>query len=131
MTRNLGKKRLSAGEMEVLQLLWDRGELTLSEAHQAMDRKLGYTTVQTRLNRLVEKGLVARSEERPARYSAAVGRQQVSAGHLDLLIERVTAGKVVPLVAQLIRDRTLSPDEIHELKQLIDEAEASQQEGSP
>ena len=45
-----------------------------------MDRPLGYTTVQTRLNRLVAKGVVARSNDRPARYRAAVRPDEVSAG---------------------------------------------------
>ena len=115
--------RLSAGEMEILQMLWDGGPVTLSEAQSALRRPIGYTTMQTRLNRLVEKGLVARTTDRPARYQAAVQAADVTAGHLDLLIERVSGGSVVPLVAHLVRDRTLSAAEIAELKQLIAEAE--------
>jgi Penicillinase repressor len=39
---------------------------------------VSYPTMQTRLNRLVEKGLVSRSEDRPARYRAAASRDQIS-----------------------------------------------------
>ena len=42
------------------------------EAHQALGRPIGYTTMQTRLNRLVVKGVVTRLEERPARYAAVL-----------------------------------------------------------
>jgi predicted transcriptional regulator len=115
--------RLSPGEMEILQMLWKRGPVSLSEAQAGLARQIGYTTVQTRLNRLVDKGVVKRSTDRPARYAAAVAPQEVSARHLDLLIERVTGGDVVPLVAHLVRDRALSPDEIAQLKQLIAQAE--------
>jgi predicted transcriptional regulator len=115
--------RLSAGEMEILQMLWRSGPVSLSEAQAGLDRQIGYTTMQTRLNRLVDKGVVSRSAERPARYSAAVDPAQVSAGHLDLLLERVSGGSVVPLVAHLVRDRSLSNAEIAELKQLIAQAE--------
>ncbi len=115
--------RLSPGEMEILQMLWRRGPVTLSEAQTGLDREIGYTTMQTRLNRLVEKGLVSRTADRPAHYAAAVQARDVSAGHLDLLVERVTGGSVVPLVAHLVRDRALSPAEIVELKKLIAEAE--------
>jgi hypothetical protein len=38
-------------------------------------------------------------------------------------MERVSEGSVVPLVAHLVRDRTLSAAEIAELKLLIAEAE--------
>lgn len=117
------KPRLSAGEMEILQMLWRRGPVTLSEAQAGLEREIGYTTMQTRLNRLVDKGLVKRTADRPAQYAAAVKAQDVSAGHLDLLVERVTGGSVVPLVAHLVRDRALSAAEIAELKQLIAAAE--------
>ena len=79
--------------------------------------------MQTRLNRLVEKGVVTRSIERPARYAAAVAPEEVSARHLDLLLERVSGGNIVPLVAHLVRDRALSSADIAELKQLIQEAD--------
>jgi len=114
---------VSAGEMEILQVLWRTGAVTLSGAHRALGREIGYTTVQTRLNRLVEKGLARRSTNRPARYSAAVSQREISAGQLDLLLERVSGGSIVPLVAHLVEDRSLSPAEIDELKQLISEAE--------
>ena len=119
--------RLAAGELEIVQILWREGEVTLSEAQRAMDRPIGYTTVQTRLNRLVAKGVVARSEQRPARYRAIVDPEDVSARHLDLLLERVCEGSVVPLMAHLMRRRGLSPEEIAELKRLIAQTEQSAQ----
>lgn len=115
--------RLSAGEMEILQMLWRAGAVTLAEAQAALARPIGYTTMQTRLNRLVDKRVVTRTADRPARYSAAVAPDDVSAGHIELLLERVSGGSVVPLVAHLVRDRDLSADEINELKQLIAEVE--------
>jgi hypothetical protein len=43
----------------------------------------------------------------------------------------VNAGRVVPLVAHLVRDRELSAAEITELKQLIEEAERHSRGRSP
>jgi len=117
------RARLSDGELEILQMLWDRGPVTLSEAQAGLGREIGYTTMQTRLNRLVDKRLVRRSGDRPARYESAIDPAEVSAGHLELLVERTGGGSVVPLVAHLVRDWTLSPEEIAELKKLIAEAE--------
>ena len=116
-------QKLSPGEMELMSLLWERGPLTLSAAHESLGRPIGYTTVQTRLNRLVEKGLVNRSPQRPAQYEAHVRPQQVSAGHLNDLVDRVAGGSVVPLVAHLVGDRRFTPAEIAELKELIRAAE--------
>ena len=123
-------RRLAAGEIEILEMLWQRQPVSIAEAHAALGQRVGYTTVQTRLNRLVEKGIVSRSAERPARYSAAIAPADVSRRDLDVLVDRVNAGRVVPLVAQLVRDRTLSAAEIVELKQLIDEAERKCRSGS-
>ncbi len=118
---------LGAGEMEMLQVLWSEGGVTISEAQRALDRPVGYTTVQTRLNRLVAKGVVRRTDKRPANYYAAVAPEEVSARHLDLLLKRVSQGQVVPLVTHLVKDRRLSLDEIEKLKQLLAEAERDSQ----
>ncbi|REK05496.1 MAG: BlaI/MecI/CopY family transcriptional regulator [Planctomycetota bacterium] len=127
--RRLGP-RLSPGEMEILEMLWRVGPVTLSKAQAGLARKVGYTTIQTRLNRLVDKKLVARSSERPAHYTALVEPEEVSAGHLQMLVERISGGSVVPLVAHLVRDWKLSPEEIAELKQLIADAERQSKSSS-
>jgi predicted transcriptional regulator len=123
MAKTGESRRLSAGELEMLQMLWRDGPVTLSEAQRGLRRTIGYTTVQTRLNRLVEKGVVARTSQRPAKYRAAVARDDVSAGHLNLLLERVSGGSIIPLVAHLMRGRRLSPEEILALRKLISESE--------
>jgi predicted transcriptional regulator len=119
--------RLTAGEMEIMDMLWARGAVALSEAHQtlAAKRPIGYTTVQTRLNRLVDKGVVTRTSRRPAQYAAAVPPDAVGARHLDVLLEKIAGFRIVPLVAHLIRDRRLTGEEIAELKRLIAEVERS------
>jgi BlaI family transcriptional regulator, penicillinase repressor len=122
MAHNQSRPRLSAGEMRLMALLWDRGPLTLSEVHEAHDRDVGQTTVQNQLARLLVKGVVSKSEDRPAKYIACVERHQISEGFLDLLVETVGQGKILPLVAQLVSRAKLSPDDVAELQRLIDGA---------
>ena len=124
MNRGKPGVRPSSPEMELLGLLWSHGPSTIAEVHEKFG-KAAYTTVQTRLNRLVDKKLAERSSDRPAKYRAAVAREQVSAGHLGLLLERLSGGRIVPLVAQLVADRKLTSEEIVELKELIAAAEKS------
>lgn len=123
MPKKLRPRRVSAGELDLLEILWTKGEVTLSEAHEAMGPDIGYTTVQTRLNRLVDKKLARRSTRRPARYSAAVTQDEIRAGQFDLFWKRLSGGSVIPLVAHLVEDRSLDRKEIEQLKKLIDEAE--------
>lgn len=115
--------RLSAAELELLQMLWRAGGVTILEAQQALGLPIGYTTVQTRLNRLTKKGIAAKSKERPAKYSAAVTPDEVGCSDLDLLVERVSNGQVAPLVAHLVNRESISHEELTELKQLVTDAE--------
>ena len=127
MAKKKRNERFTAAEMELLKLLWDYQSLTLAEAHQAMldaGATLGYTTVQTRLERLVEKGVVGKSSTRPASYKALVDPSDVSGPMLDLLRERVSG--IVPMVAHLLQDSSLTSEELKEMKRLIVEAEKRQ-----
>lgn len=123
MKKGRKRLRLAAGEIEILEMLWREKTATISQAHKALDREVGYTTVQTRLNRLVEKGLVKKSGSHPANYKADIKPEEVSQQDLDVLVKSVSGGHVVPLVAHLVKDRKLTDDEIRELKQLIRDAE--------
>ncbi len=125
-----GTGRVSSGEMEILRMLWTHAGVGLAEAQNSLGRPIGYTTIQTRLNRMVDKGLVTRSSQRPATYRAAIKPEKVSASFLDLLLEHVSGGNVVPLVAHLMKKRSLSAKDIAELKLLIAEAERRCHENS-
>ena len=123
----MGKKkavlRLGAGELEFLEMLWREDGVTILEAQQALGLPISYSTVQTRLNRLVKKGVAQKSSERPARYRAAISPDAVRRDDLDLLVHRVSQGDVVPLVAHLVGGHPLSRRELDEIKQLIRDAE--------
>jgi BlaI family transcriptional regulator, penicillinase repressor len=131
MTIRRKQTRLASGEIELLEMLWRIRSATLAEAHEAMPRKLGYTTVQTRLNRLVDKGLAKKAGSHPAKYEAVIQPEQVCRGDLDVLVTRVTAGRIVPLVAHLVQDREFTDAELGELRQLIDDAERAHRKAKP
>lgn len=126
MPRRNKTVRLSAGEMELMSLLWDVGPVSITTAHQRFGdygEPVSYPTMQTRLNRLVEKKLARKSTGRPALYAAVVEPGQVMAGHLDQLLDKLTGRSVAPLVSHLISERPLTAEEIIELKRLLAEAE--------
>lgn len=116
------------GELELLNLLWEHGALSLSEVHERVGRDVGYTTVQTRLNRLVDKGWVekAKAGRQPTHFSAVIEPDAVRETQLDHFVEKVSQGSVVPLVAHLVQGASLTPSELTELKKLIRDAERRQ-----
>ena len=127
----MGKKktpRLGTGELEILEMLWREGAVNLSQSHEALGKPIGYTTVQTRLNRMVAKGVVKKSKDRPALYSAGVTREQVNRHDLELLVKQVNNGKFIPLISHLVNDRSLTQEEIDELKSLVADAEKKSSE---
>ena len=123
---NMAKKkipRLGIGELEVLKMLWRDGPATLSQAHESLGKPIGYTTVQTRLNRLVNKGIVRKSADRPTQYSAGVTQDQINRNDLETLVDKVNDGKFIPLISHLVSDRRLTANEIDQLKEIIADAE--------
>ena len=124
-------KRPSRGDMELLSLLWEHGPVSLSEAHAQLPEGVAYTTVQTRLNRMVDKGLASREKvgRQPLKYRAAIQPEEISASQLDTLVERVAGGSVLPLVAQLVQKKAFTSSELATLRKLVREAERRSLEG--
>jgi BlaI family penicillinase repressor len=119
---NNANRRLTRGDLQILQMLWREQRVTIAGAHQALAQPIGYSTVQTRLNRLVGKGLVRKTKETPTRYEAAIQPQDVVESELRTLVQEVSGG-LVPLVAQLFREHQPSAMELDEIRQLIRQAE--------
>jgi predicted transcriptional regulator len=117
-----GSRRLTRGDLQILQMLWREERVTIAGAHQALALPISYSTVQTRLNRLVEKGLVRKTRETPTRYEAAIRPADVVESELRTLVQDVSGG-VVPLVAQLFREHQPSATELDEIRALILQAE--------
>ena len=113
--------RLAPGELEILELLWMQGSVNLNQTVQwfrERGRNLALTTVHTRLNRLVDKGIVRRSADHPAAYEAAISRTQVSGRYCELF-EMFCGQNLVPLMSHLAEKREFTKEEIAFLEQLV------------
>lgn len=113
--------KLAPGELEILEMLWSEGRVNLSKTRQwfvARGRNLALTTLHTRLNRLVDKGLIRRVAENPAAYEAAIKRESVSGRYFELF-EEFCGQNLVPFMSHLAEKREFSPEEIAFLEKLI------------
>jgi len=113
--------KLAPGEMEILELLWTQGSVNLAQTVQwfrERGRHLALTTVHTRLNRLVDKGIVRRASENPATYQAAITREQVSGRYFELF-EMFCGQNLVPLMAHLAEKRDFTKEEIEFLEKIV------------
>ena len=64
-------------EITVMEILWARGESSVHDVAQKVDRPLAYTTVMTTLDRLYKKGLLdRRKSERAFLYAPRFSRAE-------------------------------------------------------
>ena len=99
---------LSKGEMEVARALWDLKQATVREVFETFpeSRGIDFTTVQTYLRRLEQKGYIkARLEGRTRVYSPRIKPRTVIRETVDDLVDRLFAGEAFPLMQHLIEDR--------------------------
>ncbi len=117
--------KLAPGEFELLEILWNHGPATVTQVHQELlgkGRKVAYPTVQTRLNRLVDKNLLRRDGHYPALYDAAAKRKDVCGPYYDK-IESFCGDNIAPLMLHLAEKRDFQPSEIEALKKILEKYE--------
>lgn len=100
--------QLSKFELQVMSVLWRGGELSVREVHEALSKDSAYTTVQTILQRLEQKGAVRRTRKvgNALLFEAAITRKSVYRRLIDELLALV--GGSQPLLAHLVDSGKLS-----------------------
>ena len=120
------KEKLTPRELAIMQVVWDRGEATVRDVHEALsrERKVAYTTVMTLMNILATKGhLARRQDDRAYVYSPARPRQQVVGRLVRDFVDRVFSGSAQPLLLHLVKHEKLTSAERAELKRIIETLE--------
>ena len=124
MPRRIRKHRLTELQLDIMRVLWQRGEASVAELQQDLGRKdeLAYTTVATLLRRLEGRGLVRhRTEDRLFIYRAAVTADDVCTSMTDEIIEQLFEGSLANLVDHFLTTRDVSAEELRRLERLIAE----------
>jgi predicted transcriptional regulator len=122
--------RLGALEREVMDVVWEAGEINVRAACELLESSVAYTTVMTTMDRLFKKRLLARRKVgRAFLYSAAATRNEMEGAVATELVQSLLARHVnepLPLLSSLVdavsdRDRALLDD----LERLIREKRRS------
>ena len=112
-------------ELDILQILWERERSSVREVHQILHERegLSFTSVQTMLQIMFDKRLVARElEGRTYVYWSLVTREQAQRTLLEDLLERAFAGSAKALVSRALDVRPATRDELDEIQELIEKA---------
>jgi predicted transcriptional regulator len=118
--KHKGKDREKAGvltklELRVMQAVWRVGGGTVGVVQEEMGGKLAYTTVQTMLNILMDKGKLRRHRAgRAFVYTAAESEAKARKEALRDLIERMFGGRSDELVMALLKSKEISVKKLGE-----------------
>lgn len=116
----------TASELEILQILWERGPSTVREVHEALSEKrpIGYTSVLKLMQIMTVKGTVRRNEEQRAHVYEAVQPAEKTKRQLALdVLQRVFDGSASELMMHALAGHKASKEELEELRRLLNEYE--------
>jgi predicted transcriptional regulator len=127
------KKQPTDAELLILQVLWKNGPCTVRDIHEHISQihNTGYTTVLKTLQIMTDKGLVKRDTSRRAHVYAARGTEEQTQGRLlGDLVERVYRGSAGKLVLQALSSKRATPEEIAEIRRLLDQISGDDKNGN-
>lgn len=118
-------KELTERELQVMQVFWNGGEATATEARDrlaAAGLDLAYVTVANLIRTVLEKGFLEQTnEERPYSYRAARTFEEVSHSLVGDLLRRVFQGSREQLLLNVLKRRRLTAKERAFLREILEE----------
>ena len=113
--------RFTPGELKVMRLLWEHGELKPGELQERFPEPIKNPALRSYLTTLLEKGHVTRRRVGKAYYYKAATRSRSAfRTMLGELVDAYCGGSVQALVMNIIKSERLSEEELLELKRLAD-----------
>ncbi len=107
-------------ELEVMTVLWEIGDGTVTEVRERLPADLAYTTVLTILRKLETKGLVRHKVEGKAhRYIPRVAQKNARRTVLGRLIDKLFDGSPEQLLAHLVDDHDLTPAQVKRMRERL------------
>ena len=113
-------------ELEILEALWALGEASVRDVHAELSREenVSFTSVQTMLSVMFEKGWASRRlENRGYLYKAAVNKEDVQRTLVADLLERAFDGSAKRLMSRALDVKPLAEQELDEIRRLLHDAE--------
>jgi BlaI family penicillinase repressor len=116
------RKRLGKLELQVMKLIWDKGEATVRDVWEKLypERGLAYTTVATVMRKLESKGFLKHDEkDRTYIYRPLADQGKISQGMLREMIDGLFDGSAAKLVTTLIQGEHLTERDLNQIQRII------------
>jgi predicted transcriptional regulator len=124
--KNLKLNKPTESEMEILQVLWEKGPSTVREIHDILShtKETGYTTTLKLMQIMNEKGLLNRNDDSKSHiYNSAVKKESIQKQAVNKMINGLFKGSPAKLVMHALGNHRASKEEILEIKKYLDEME--------
>jgi predicted transcriptional regulator len=126
-----GADVLTPAQLELMNLVWEHGELTVSEVRRLLGKRrpVARTTVLTLLGRLEDRGWLAhRAEGRTFRYRALRSRKTSVGAILRRLRDTVFGGSTEGAVAALLEEG-VTREEVRRIRRRLAGIERQEERG--
>lgn len=117
-------------EMEILQILWERGPASVKAVHEQMggDSQNGYTTILKLMQIMFEKGLVTRQKSgKQHHYKAVISLEDTRQQMVGKMIDTVFKGSAAQLALSALGHGKSTREELDEIRKYLADLEKKQQ----
>jgi len=125
-SQNMSKFKPTDAEIEILQLLWEKGPSSVRDINDSLNAKrdVGYTTTLKLMQIMNEKGIVKRDTAARSHIYKAVAKENDTKNNLISDFVKVAFnGSAMSMVMQALGNTSSSQGELDELKSLISKLE--------
>jgi predicted transcriptional regulator len=112
---------LTKRELDIMGVLWDRGEATVTEVRDRVDPDLAYTGISSMIRTLEMKGYVShrRGEGKTHIYFPVIEPEKAGASALGRVLDKIYGGSPIKLLAHLMDQRKVSDKELARMRDLL------------
>jgi len=112
---------LTERELDIMSVLWELGEATVTEVRDRVDPDLAYTSVSTMIRMLEMKGYVShrRGEGKTHVYYPVIDAEAAGESALSRVLKKIYGGSPIKLLAQLVEQNKLSDKELDRMRELL------------
>ncbi len=114
--------KISEAELEIMKILWEESQpVSTNIIYQRLKNQQGWgrSTVRTLIKRLHKKKAIIEKMLDVYCYSSAISKADYMDAQTKSFIKKLYGGSVKDLVASLVQNDDLSPEDIEELKEFL------------
>lgn len=118
------KIKLFDSELQVMDILWEEGDLTAKQVSQKLNEKIGWNknTTYTVIKKCIQKGAIERFEPNFICHPT-ITKEQIQEQETTELIDKMFNGSTSLLFASLLEHKKISSNDINKLKQIVKDLE--------